>query len=245
MQIFRFSEVGSTNDVALEKLFAGERPMFGVSAETQTKGRGCRGHSWVSEKGNLFISFALNISDIQAEDLQIFPQCVSLSFAKKLSIMPKICLKWPNDIFLDQKKVGGVLLETKFEKMSLRYAVLGIGVNISVSPNIGDSNKLGYSTGKLSTDGKQYNKNEIERIAVSALKDTVSLAQKGKLGEFLQKNWQFFDIFFGRKITVMKGKARFYGDNMGVDVDGALILREKSGNLRRFNSAEAEIIIDC
>lgn len=241
MKIFRFSEVSSTNDAVLDKLSSGEMPIFAVSAETQTRGRGHHGHSWVSEKGNLILSFALDVDLFLQPDLQIFPQCFALKFVQNIPV--RVGLKWPNDIFYKKKKIGGVLLETRFEKMSLKYIVFGVGINVAVAPNI--KNVSNYRAGALSEVSKKFTLAEIEKLTIRSLLETVELVKNRALIKFLQENWKIYDQFYGREIVVRAQNQQFYGIDKGINDQGALILLDKDGKLRSFNSAESEIIIDC
>ncbi|MDE6432479.1 MAG: biotin--[acetyl-CoA-carboxylase] ligase [Opitutales bacterium] len=241
MKVFRFAEVGSTNDIAFEKLSAGEVPPFAISAESQSKGRGRHGHTWISEKGNLFLSFALNPSDISKEGLGIFPQCFALLFVENLQASVQI--KWPNDIFFNKRKVGGVLLETKFEKMQLKHVIFGVGVNVCSAPDV--KNVAGYAAGVLPMSEDMNSVEKVENQLIATLTRALSLAREKKMSDFLQKNWPKYDIFYGQKIFIRSNGQEFCGIDVGVDANGALMIKDENGGLHYFNSGESEIIIDC
>ncbi len=242
MKIFRFFNVTSTNDVAFDMLYNGECPIFAVSAETQTNGRGYHGHKWISTKGNLHISFALDVSDHLISSLNIIPQCLALRFCQLIRPLLNLGVKWPNDIFYKMKKIGGILLETKFNNMQLQYAALGVGVNIFSIPDV---NIAGYKVGALSEYSTKISHAFVESTLVQALEDILSWLLTGKLKNFLKQYWKKYDIFYEHSILVESQGCRFYGTNKGVEDTGALVLYDKDGKKYCFNSANAQIIIDC
>jgi len=131
---FKYIKVSSTNDVAIKKIKQGYKAGIVIS-DTQSSGRGQYGRKWVSKKGNLFFSIFFIIN----KRVQISRLVTSL-----LRIIKKILLKYtksnlnikkPNDITIDKKKICGVLNETLFYN-NLKFLVVGIGINISSSPNL-------------------------------------------------------------------------------------------------------------
>ena len=131
---FKYIKVSSTNDVAIKKIKQGYKAGIVIS-DAQSCGRGQYGRKWVSKKGNLFFSIFFIIN----KRVQISRLVTSL-----LRIIKKILLKYtksnlnikkPNDITIDKKKICGVLNETLFYN-NLKFLVVGIGINISSSPNL-------------------------------------------------------------------------------------------------------------
>ena len=103
-----------------------------IGASLQTQGRGSRGNEWIGVKGNLFISIALNRS-LLPDDLKLESSSIYFAFIMKellSSLDSKVWLKWPNDFYIDQQKIGGVITNLVGDCL-----VCGIGINLSHAPS--------------------------------------------------------------------------------------------------------------
>lgn len=134
IKIVKFKNVKSTNDTAI-RLFKNKShdPLL-VLSSLQSKGKGTMGKSWVSKKGNLFISilFTFNQKKIRFQQFAI----VNAFLIKKVIerfIKKKINVKWPNDLLYKKKKFCGILQET-FSHQEKDYLVIGIGINTNILP---------------------------------------------------------------------------------------------------------------
>ena len=132
MQILSLESVGSTQTFLLDALKRRElsAPIC-VSARRQESGRGSRGNRWSGSEGNLFFSFAMPRNDLP-DDLQLESSSIYFTFILKellAEMGSALWLKWPNDFYLGEKKIGGAI--TNLYKESL---VCGIGLNTKVAP---------------------------------------------------------------------------------------------------------------
>jgi len=135
--LLSYDEVDSTNDEAKRLAEGGASHGAFLWAKRQTAGRGRMGRSWVSSEGNLFVSVLLK-PDVMQERFS------ELSFVSALAVLETLqpivgaqCtlrLKWPNDILLDDRKVGGILLESFQTTDGEMWAVVGLGINIEHHP---------------------------------------------------------------------------------------------------------------
>lgn len=133
MEIIYLDCVNSTqkyliNEIKKESL----KPPIAIVSATQTDGIGSRENSWVSQKGNLFLSFAINLDtlpdDLSLASTSIYFGCIMRDTLREFGSM--LYLKWPNDLYLNQKKIGGII--TSKIQNSL---ICGIGINIISAPN--------------------------------------------------------------------------------------------------------------
>ncbi len=135
MKLIKLDAIDSTNDFlkGLSNVQTLENYTV-VTAENQTHGRGQMGAKWVSESGkNLIVSIL--IKDVLNDNLEIF----DLNFAIALAIcdglehfkIPKISIKWPNDIMSDDKKIGGILIENSIKSDNSILSIVGFGININ------------------------------------------------------------------------------------------------------------------
>ena len=126
----------STNDIAIDLL---EKPDTHegciVITDNQTAGKGQRGKVWISAPGlNLTYSIILKPTSLLIRDQFIFNMAVSLSIVDVLNRMltnARVNIKWPNDIYVDEKKIGGILIENTLEPPFMKTSVVGIGLNVN------------------------------------------------------------------------------------------------------------------
>lgn len=137
MEILWFDTLESTQKTLLEGLkTASFKAPVCIGASVQTDGKGSRGNSWIGCEGNLFISFALP-RDRLPDDLKLESSSIYLAFLMKellASLGSNVWLKWPNDFYLGETKIGGVISNVSEENI-----VCGIGLNLVSAP-------LGFST---------------------------------------------------------------------------------------------------
>lgn len=132
MEILWFDELESTQAYLIEALKEKKlKAPVCVGTSLQTKGKGSRGNVWIGEVGNLFISVAIHRSQLP-NDLKLESSSIYFAFVMKEvlnSLGSKVWLKWPNDFYLGQKKMGGVITNLVGEVL-----VCGIGINLSTGP---------------------------------------------------------------------------------------------------------------
>ena len=123
-------EIDSTNSELMRRARAGQMDPVLLVAEQQTAGRGRLGRGWRSEAGNsLTFSLGLPLSPADWSGLSL---AVGVSLAESLD--PRVQLKWPNDLWVEDRKLGGILIETASfgeGQKAQRYAVIGVGINIA------------------------------------------------------------------------------------------------------------------
>ncbi|MFX0054154.1 MAG: biotin--[acetyl-CoA-carboxylase] ligase [Promethearchaeota archaeon] len=126
-------EVGSTNAVAKQRVLEGEGEGLVVVADKQTEGRGRHDRVWISPEGSLYLSIVLKprVNESLSPLLGLLMGCASATAIMKLGVIP-VRLKWPNDILVGQRKIGGILSELVTEGDEVKGVVLGVGINQNV-----------------------------------------------------------------------------------------------------------------
>lgn len=124
MQEYHFTELSSTQDYA-KKLYLAHVENFVVYADIQRAGRGRNGHTWSSPSGGLWFSFDMDM----IEDVSLFTMGVGVAVREVLESIYgcNVKLKWPNDIILNRKKVGGIICEKVKDKV-----IVGVGINTNI-----------------------------------------------------------------------------------------------------------------
>lgn len=124
--------VGSTQDAAHELAGNGAPHGSAVAARVQTAGRGTRRRQWISSEGGLWLSVVCRpreIATIEVVGLRVGLALASL-LERWLPQSARVAIKWPNDLYLDDRKVGGVLAEARWQGDALGWLVVGIGINL-------------------------------------------------------------------------------------------------------------------
>ena len=133
--VLKLDRTESTNDVMLQKLKSRqEAEGWVVIANHQTRGKGAGTNSWHDEPGkNLLMSLLLKPTFIKAADQFLLNEliCVSIADALKTCCGIEVKLKWPNDIYVDENKIAGILIENTLRENYLHHSIIGIGININ------------------------------------------------------------------------------------------------------------------
>ena len=131
---FFYKKVSSTNDLAIKKINRGTTKGI-IIADCQKKGRGQQGKKWLSFKGNIFMTIFFNIKkNMNIKKITIL-NCKIIKKVLFQFIKKTIIIKPPNDLFINKKKICGILQEIKFKNES-KFLIIGIGINLIKSPKI-------------------------------------------------------------------------------------------------------------
>jgi len=133
--VVTLDEVGSTLDVAHELAAAGADPGTLIVAAAQTAGRGRMGRSWRSERGGgIWLTLIERPRD--PSGLEVLSLRVGLALAPALEPFATgaVRLKWPNDLYVGEKKLGGILIEARWREQRLEWLAIGVGINLRPPP---------------------------------------------------------------------------------------------------------------
>jgi BirA family biotin operon repressor/biotin-[acetyl-CoA-carboxylase] ligase len=233
----------STNSV----LSARPNPAPGSSevclAEYQSAGRGRRGRAWLAPPGgaiclSLSWTFREVPSDLGALGLVI--GVCALRALKELGVTGA-ALKWPNDLLIGERKLGGVLIELRGESAGPACVVIGIGVNVALGVALLEQiATLGPPATDLRSAGlTDLSRNTIAAALLSAcLRGLVAFEREG-LQPFADE-WRLADALRGRSVDVTTGAAIAHGLARGIDVHGALLVETRQG-MQRFIAGDVTV----
>jgi BirA family biotin operon repressor/biotin-[acetyl-CoA-carboxylase] ligase len=163
LKIINFEKVSSTNDVAINLIKKKNKKIGFVFSKSQTQGRGTYGKKWISQKGNLFVSIFFQIK----KQYPPFNEFTIINSILISNVIKKYCknisLKYPNDIFVNKKKICGTLQEVVTSKKK-KFLIVGIGINVVSSPDI--KNKY-QTTNILAESEKSPTINDVVNSLVS------------------------------------------------------------------------------
>ncbi|MEW6103408.1 MAG: biotin--[acetyl-CoA-carboxylase] ligase [bacterium] len=136
--IHRFDTIGSTQDLARSLILSGANDGEVVISEIQSSGRGRRGDKWISPKGGLWFSIILFPYNLNVDSLSLFS--LGISFAISEAIKQETGLfcftKWPNDLYINEKKIGGILIETDVSLNRVNWLIIGVGINVNIDKGL-------------------------------------------------------------------------------------------------------------
>lgn len=231
-----FDSIDSTNTYLMQAS-APERGRFRVAvAVQQTSGRGRRGRQWLSPPGaGLYLSLAWSCStplDQLSGATLVIGACVA-SALDKIGVAG-IQLKWPNDIMLNDGKLGGILTESRIARSGQTVIVTGIGINRDLSEVPQDDSEwsnLVFSDLASYMDATPDTNRLAGAIAGAVIEGLVDMAD-GNAGPYLEQ-WKIRDWLKGQMVVVDDEANSLRGVCRGVDASGALLL-ESGGECRRL-----------
>lgn len=211
----------STNSVAMEYAREGKANGYVCLAEYQKAGRGRRGRQWVSPFGhNIYLSLVWRFEGgaLQLEGLSL---AVGVIIARVLDSMglQRLSLKWPNDILLDERKLGGVLLEMSGDPSGLCEVVIGIGLNVRMSESVDIDQPWSSVTQQL----PNVSRNELVARLLNELLPMLADFPDTGFATYLDE-WEAYDIHRGKNVRVIAGTSSQEGIAQGVFNNGALRL---------------------
>jgi BirA family biotin operon repressor/biotin-[acetyl-CoA-carboxylase] ligase len=236
-------EVDSTST----RLLAAAPPPVGLadvcSSELQHAGRGRLGRRWIAPFGSgLAISVAWSFSDA-ARALPALSLGVGVAVARALVRVGAqgIALKWPNDIWFRDRKVGGVLVEIRAEAGGPAHVVIGVGLNV-VLPAAARLEIEATGARVAAVADACAALPSRNRVAGTLLDELFSMLVEFETGGFpaFRDQWTQLDALNGRAVEVRLGDKITVGCARGADLDGALLV-DVDGSLRRFVSGEASL----
>ncbi len=226
---------GSTNSYLLGKVPSGK--LYDCCfAEYQTQGKGRRGRKWVSPFArNIYFSMAFDLEG-GAEALSGLSLVIGLSVARTLKKkgVTGIELKWPNDIWLQGKKIAGILVELHGEATTAWRVVLGLGLNVDMTE--AEAEEIDQPWACLASV-LQLDRSEVSGIVLSGLIKDLELFKTYGFTSF-SKEWLAYDGLLGKRVAINGGVTT--GIARGVDVTGALLLEQEEG-LVTINAGEVSV----
>lgn len=234
--IHYFDSVDSTNSWLLEN---GKCDDICIS-ETQTSGRGRRGNTWESPQGNISFSLCYCFNEI-TEHWSLLGLVTGIAIAEALEDigLKGHGVKWPNDIFWQQKKLGGILLETSDQSGKV---VIGIGLNVSLPSKTQE--KIGQAatclTEAITTTNNTFSKETLFIHLITRLHARLSVFDNLSFDKFI-KSWGAWDILQGKQVTFNHQGTMISGEVIKIDKYGRLGILKQSGELCFYTSADIKL----
>ena len=240
-RIYVYDEVDSTNSIA--KKFASEDAPHGttVIADMQSAGRGRLGRAFISPSGKgIYVSILVRPT-FSLEFASMITTAAAVAGAEAVETLSghEVGVKWVNDLYMNGKKICGILTEASMglEMQSLDYAIIGIGINIRSVGTSFDAELKKRASSIEDESGVKVDRNALcSKLLNRIEKYFATIEERGFLEEYRRR-----ELLTGNMITANVGSESIKGVAEGIDDNANLIVRLENGELRHIGSGEANL----
>lgn len=238
-KIYYFDSLASTMTPAMELGIEGAPEGALVIAEAQEKGRGRLGRAWVSPKyKGIYLSLILRprVLPVQTTIFTLLAAVSICEAVRKISgLSPRI--KWPNDILIEGRKLGGILTELNAETDKVNFIILGIGLNVN-------NDKKSLIEGAVSLKeqaGVCFDRTALLQEILRKIEENYLLFQKEDAPSIVEK-WRRHALTLGRRVKVSSRRGEIEGEAFDIDTDGGLLIRRDSGTTEKVMAGD---VVHC
>ena len=245
-----FKTIDSTNKYAREKAELGPSSGTVILAEQQTAGRGRRGKTWVSPfAANIYLSVVWDFEQ-GAQALEGLSLAIGVAVKRALIThgIEDVQLKWPNDIYISGKKLGGILLEMIGDPAGQCSVIIGVGINVAmpvdqaadIDQEWTDVRTAIRDQQRDTKEATQQSKNHLTSALISEIITLLSDFQAQGFSAY-RDEWQAADAFYGQPATISTPVQSITGIVRGVEPNGALRLELDDGKIETFIGGELSL----
>jgi BirA family biotin operon repressor/biotin-[acetyl-CoA-carboxylase] ligase len=237
-RIFHFFKTDSTNRVALELGHAGEPEGAVVLAEEQTAGRGRAGRAWHSQRAaGIYVTLLLRpkLAPVQAPLLTMMAGLSAHSAVQALTGLD-VDLKWPNDLLIRGKKVGGILTEMHAEPNQVRFVIVGIGLNANQDKFPVEIASI--ATSLLAETGKSQSRMELLVRLLREFEGDYNRFLRDGVGSVVARFESISSYARGKRVRVTNGSESYVGTTAGLGPEGLLQVEREDGRVMAVISGD-------
>jgi BirA family biotin operon repressor/biotin-[acetyl-CoA-carboxylase] ligase len=207
-----------------------------VVADEQTRGQGRRGRRWVSPPGNLYVTIILRPA---AWNIRTLAMVAPLAACEAIDAVANVrsSIKWPNDVLIEGRKVGGVLIDVHLGRDGIEYALVGVGINVALDASQHDEIR-GIATSLVAESGEAVSR---EKLLATLLNRFEKLYAAAVLDDSVYDAWRACLETLGRHVHVEFGDHIDEGVAEDVDADGNLLLRRADGSVIALSAGDVTL----
>lgn len=235
--------IDSTNSEAERLLANGSETPLVVVARAQQRGRGRLGRQWHSaDSGNLYLSFVFQprLSPRRMQTFTLWMGTAICEFLNKGEQVPAQ-VKWPNDLLLDGKKIGGILTEARVDHDQIRDLVFGLGLNVNGNQESLPPELRSTATSIAASAGEKRCLNRFTGALLTCVMEAYREFTNGGHEEKFRSFWPRYDSLFGKIVSAHHGTARSTGIARGINDDGALLLEQADGSHTEIHAGDVTL----
>lgn len=237
-KIIRLKEIDSTNRFLRELKDEQEDEMVVAVADFQTAGKGQGSHTWESEAGkNLLFSIKVNPRWVPVRQQFLLSMAGAIAIKEALeTYVDGITLKWPNDVYWNDKKISGTLIETSIDSKGIKTCIFGIGINVNQEAFHSDTPNPVSLRQIL---GHEVDKDELLQKVIEGFRRYYELLRRA---DYMDVSGIYHLSLYRRKgfHRYEDADGDFEGAFVEVEDDGHLILHDKQGVIRSYSFGEVK-----
>jgi BirA family biotin operon repressor/biotin-[acetyl-CoA-carboxylase] ligase len=233
--IYYYETVNSTMDIAFNLALSSSLDGIVVCSEAQQRGRGRLGRSWISPKSKgIYLSIVLRPSFSPNETPKLtLLAAVAVAEAIRQAAGIICQIKWPNDILVNGKKVGGILTELNAEMDRVKFVILGIGINVNTKKTSLPSGATSLKEEK----GDAISRLELTKNLLRQIDSFYSLFQKEGFIPIVEQ-WRVLSSTLGKRVKVSYQNRSIEGEALDIDKDGSLLIRNDLGFIEKIYAGD-------
>jgi BirA family biotin operon repressor/biotin-[acetyl-CoA-carboxylase] ligase len=235
------TSVPSTNTTAMAMAQNGAAEGTAVVAETQTGGKGRLGRTWVSPPGNLYLSIILRPPlPTHKAPLITLMGAVAVALAVRKATGIEAGIKWPNDILVKDRKVGGLLTEMSAEPDRLKHVVLGLGLNVNQDHDALPDGIRGTATSLAETRGNAMDRTLVLRALLEELDTWYESFLRDEI--LVLNAWRRLNVTLGREVAVNGQGSMLRGLAKDIDKEGRLVVVQADGTAHAVAAGDVTLL---
>mgnify|MGYP001101446449 CR=1 FL=1 len=235
--LFYVNKTESTNELAKKKAPSSPDGTV-ILSEIQSGGKGRLGRSFISPQGGIWTSIILKPS-IEPIYASKFTQVAACALIKVLISMDiKALIKWPNDIYLNGKKICGILTEMNCDMDRINYLIIGVGINVNLSKEVFPNQIKSTATSLQIEENKSFNRSNILANFLNEFETLYTNAANNNDFSEVFKVCNNNSIIINKDVYLITSKGKEKIKCLGIDKDGALIAEDTNGNVKKIISGE-------
>ncbi len=246
--VLRLPLTDSTNEDAYKLALKGAEHGFGVIADSQRAGKGRLGKDWESPAGTgLYCSIIIRpkLSFVDFPKITLTAGLALCRAVENLQVDSSFGLKWPNDLYCNQKKCGGILVESSsvscLEKDS--FVIVGIGLNVNTKLDQFQLELQQKATSLLIISGEFYDLRDLYRRVHGSLLEHIH-THETKGFSCIRKEWSKRDVLFGKEMQWLTAKKTVVtARGLGIDENGQLLAKDRYGKIHAILSGDVHLAI--
>jgi BirA family biotin operon repressor/biotin-[acetyl-CoA-carboxylase] ligase len=241
-EIRHVTQTGSTNDDLKLIARAGAAEGFVLGADEQTEGRGRRGRAWSAPPGSsLLCSTLLRPAWLPPTDAFYLTILAAVACAEAIEAVAdlQVELKWPNDLLFDDRKLGGILVETEIANSVLSWAIVGIGLNVNWDTSSHPELRTTATT-LAAAAGRPVSRVALLASLLRHLDDRYLRLRAGQRQQLFE-NWRGRLATLGKPVRAEIAAGAIEGYAEGVTPQGALIIRDGAGKRHELTAGDVTV----